>query len=53
MDCKEANLWPMGAANEGAQNGNPADFKSFLRVEPDLFFELVQRVGPRIEKSRM
>lgn len=31
---------------------SPADFKSFLRVEPDLFLELVQRVGPRIEKSK-
>jgi len=33
------------------QRESPADFKSFLRLEPDLFFELVQRVGPRIEKS--
>ena len=27
------------------------DFKSFLRVEPQMFHELVQRVGPRIQKS--
>ena len=27
------------------------DFKSFMRMEPDLFHELVQRVSPRITKS--
>lgn len=26
-------------------------FKNFLRVEPDLFHELLQRVGPRIERQ--
>ena len=28
------------------------DFKGFLRMEPDMFHELVQRVGPWIQKSR-
>ena len=27
------------------------DFKGYLRMEPDMFHELVQRVGPRIRKS--
>ena len=27
---------------------NHTDFKMFLRVEPEMFFELVERVGPRI-----
>ena len=27
------------------------DFKAFLRMEPQLFHELLQRVGPRIEKN--
>ncbi|XP_072167313.1 putative nuclease HARBI1 [Diadema setosum] len=36
---------------EELRKENPADLKSFLRVEPDLFFELVRQVGPRIEKS--
>ena len=28
------------------------DFRTFLRMEPQMFHELLQRVGPRIEKSR-
>ena len=28
------------------------DFKGFLRVEPQMFHELVRRVGPRIQKSQ-
>ena len=28
-----------------------SDFKKFLRMEPAMFHELLQRVGPRIEKS--
>jgi len=27
------------------------DFKGFLRMEPAMFHEIVQRVGPRIQKS--
>lgn len=27
------------------------DFKGFLRMEPDMFYELLERVGPHIEKS--
>ena len=30
---------------------NHTDFKNFLRVEPEMFFELVERVGPRIQKN--
>ena len=30
---------------------NHTDFKNFLRVEPEMFFELVERVGPRIKKN--
>ena len=30
---------------------NHMDFKNFLRVEPEMFFELVERVGPRIQKN--
>ena len=30
---------------------NHTDFKNFLRVEPKMFFELVERVGPRIQKN--
>ena len=30
---------------------HPKDFKAFIRVEPELFFELIQRIGPRIQKS--
>ena len=30
---------------------SPGDFKSFMRMEPDVFNELVQRVSPRITKS--
>lgn len=26
-------------------------FKNFMRIEPELFNELLQRVGPRIEKQ--
>ena len=28
------------------------DFRSFLRIEPEMFRELLERVGPRIEKSK-
>lgn len=28
------------------------DFKAFLRIEPQMFHELLQRVGPHIEKNR-
>ena len=30
---------------------NHTDFKALLRVEPEMFFELVERVGPRIQKN--
>ena len=30
---------------------NHTDFKNFLRVEPEMFFELVERVGPMIQKN--
>ena len=30
---------------------NQTDFKVFFHVEPELFFELVDRVGPRLQKS--
>ena len=30
---------------------NHTDFKNFLCVEPEMFFELVERVGPRIQKN--
>ena len=30
---------------------NHTDFKNFLRVESEIFFELVERVGPRIQKN--
>ena len=30
---------------------NHTDFKNFLRVKPEIFFELVERVGPRIQKN--
>ena len=30
---------------------NYNDFKNFLCVEPEMFFELVERAGPRIQKS--
>ena len=30
---------------------NHTEFKNFLRVEPEMFFELVERVGPRIQKN--
>ena len=30
---------------------NHTDFKNFLHVEPEMFFELVERVGPRIQKN--
>ena len=30
---------------------NHTDFKNFLRVEPEMFFKLVERVGPRIQKN--
>ena len=28
-----------------------ADFKSYLRMEPQMFYELLDRVGPRIAKT--
>jgi hypothetical protein len=28
-----------------------ADFKAFLRMEPQMYYELLNRVGPRITKS--
>ncbi|KAI8493838.1 hypothetical protein Bbelb_281850 [Branchiostoma belcheri] len=31
--------------------GHRVDFKSFLRIEPEMFDEILQRVGPSIEKS--
>ena len=44
VDCKEANLWPIRAAHERAQNGkDPADFKSFLRVQPALKLAITLR----------
>ena len=30
---------------------DPTSFKNFLRVDPDIFMELLHRVGPRIEKQ--
>ncbi|WAR02560.1 hypothetical protein MAR_009118 [Mya arenaria] len=30
---------------------HPADFKAFLRMEPQMYYELLNRVGPRITKS--
>ena len=30
---------------------NHTNFKNFLRVEPEMFFELVERVGPTIQKK--
>ena len=30
---------------------NHTDFKNFLRVELEMFFELTERVGPRIQKN--
>ena len=30
---------------------NHTNFRNFLRVEPEMFFELVERVGPRIQKN--
>jgi len=27
------------------------DFKSYLRIEPEMFREMLDRVGPRTEKS--
>ena len=30
---------------------NHTDFKNFLRLEPEMFFELVERVGLRIQKN--
>lgn len=27
------------------------DFKSYLRMEPEMFHELVDRVGPRVAKK--
>ena len=30
---------------------NHTDFKNFLQLEPEMFFELVERVGPRIQKN--
>ena len=30
---------------------NHTNFKMFLRLEPEMFFELVERVGPRIQKN--
>ena len=30
---------------------NHTDFKMFLRLEPEMFFELVERVEPRIQKN--
>ena len=29
-----------------------AEFKAFLRMEPQMYYELLNRVGPRITKSR-
>jgi len=33
------------------QREAPADFKGYIRMEPELFHELLTRVGPRITKS--
>ena len=30
---------------------NHTDFKMFLRIELKMFFELVEKVGPRIQKN--
>ena len=30
---------------------NHTNFKMFLCLEPEMFFELVERVGPRIQKN--
>lgn len=34
------------------ENEHASDFKSYLRVEPALWHELLDRVGPRITKSQ-
>ncbi|KAL5010106.1 hypothetical protein ScPMuIL_012411 [Solemya velum] len=34
------------------ENEHASDFKSYLRVEPALWQELLDRVGPRITKSQ-
>lgn len=54
-----ARPWLMRRPTEGAydklmrelEREGEGEFKSFLRVEPNMFHELVARVGPRIQKK--
>jgi len=45
-------VWTLRQTDGGAQSRRrPQSFFNYLRMEPAMFDELVQRVGPRIEKQ--
>ena len=51
MAGEETHIRLLWAPDEWATEENHTDFKAFLCVEPEMFFELVDRVGPRIQKN--
>ena len=49
---EEEAVWTLRQTDGGAQSRRrPQSFFNYLRMEPAMFDELVQRVGPRTEKQ--